>query len=77
MSSGPVWQESQEADDRKLSVVHPTDTHVNHKKAVDECVICLQSISERAVAVPCNHLSFDFICLASWLQENHQCPLCE
>lgn len=41
------------------------------------CVICLERISERAVAVPCNHLSFDFLCLVSWLQEQDKCPLCK
>lgn len=43
----------------------------------DTCVICLERISERAVAVPCNHLNFDFLCLASWLQEQPSCPLCK
>lgn len=42
----------------------------------DACTICLEPISERAVAVPCNHLTFDFICLVSWLQERSTCPLC-
>lgn len=40
------------------------------------CVICLDSVSEPAIAVPCKHASFDFICLASWLQQNRSCPLC-
>ena len=40
------------------------------------CTICLEPISERAVASPCNHLSFDFLCLVSWLQERSACPLC-
>lgn len=44
--------------------------------AQDACVICLQPISERAVAVPCNHYTFDFLCLASWLNERPKCPLC-
>lgn len=44
--------------------------------AVDTCVICLEAISERAITVPCNHYSFDFICLASWLNERANCPLC-
>lgn len=43
----------------------------------DTCVICLERISERAVAVPCNHLNFDFLCLVSWLQEQSLCPLCK
>lgn len=47
------------------------------KVAVPEaCTICLEPISERAVAVPCNHLTFDFLCLVSWLQERSSCPLC-
>ncbi|KAF2399889.1 hypothetical protein EJ06DRAFT_477826 [Trichodelitschia bisporula] len=44
---------------------------------VDACVICLQAISDRAVASPCNHVSFDFLCLVSWLQEQPKCPLCK
>ncbi|KAI6851218.1 hypothetical protein KC332_g1937 [Hortaea werneckii] len=43
----------------------------------EHCIICLEIISERAVAVPCNHLSFDFLCLVSWLQEKAACPLCK
>ncbi|KAF2234722.1 hypothetical protein EV356DRAFT_523554 [Viridothelium virens] len=40
------------------------------------CIICLDAVTERAVAVPCNHLNFDFLCLVSWLQERSKCPLC-
>lgn len=43
----------------------------------DPCVICLDSISERAVAIPCKHHSFDFLCLTSWLHERPSCPLCK
>lgn len=46
------------------------------KEAPEHCIICLQPITDRAVAVPCNHLSFDFICLVSWLQHRETCPLC-
>ena len=42
----------------------------------DTCTICLEPISDRAVTVPCNHLTFDFLCLVSWLQERSKCPLC-
>ncbi|GAB1730585.1 hypothetical protein NU195Hw_g9408t1 [Hortaea werneckii] len=50
----------------------------NGKRPHEEhCIICLEIISERAVAVPCNHLSFDFLCLVSWLQEKAACPLCK
>ena len=40
------------------------------------CVICLETVSEQAVATPCNHHAFDFLCLVSWLQQRPTCPLC-
>lgn len=43
----------------------------------DDCVICLSTVTERAITVPCNHYSFDFICLVSWLSERSACPLCK
>lgn len=43
----------------------------------ESCTICLEAIQERAVAAPCNHLSFDFLCLVQWLQEHATCPLCK
>lgn len=46
------------------------------KNTSDSCVICLEPISERAITVPCNHYAFDFLCIASWLQERSTCPLC-
>lgn len=42
----------------------------------DHCVICLEQITERAISVPCNHYTFDFLCLASWVQQRSACPLC-
>ncbi|CZR57494.1 related to RING finger domain protein [Phialocephala subalpina] len=41
------------------------------------CVICLERVSEPAIAQPCQHASFDFLCLISWLQERSSCPLCK
>ncbi|KAJ4365786.1 hypothetical protein N0V83_008407 [Neocucurbitaria cava] len=43
----------------------------------DACVICLSTITERALTVPCNHGTFDFVCLISWLQGRSACPLCK
>jgi hypothetical protein len=43
----------------------------------DTCVICLSDVTERAITAPCNHYSFDFVCLVSWLQERSTCPLCK
>jgi hypothetical protein len=44
-------------------------------KTHESCCICLEPISERAVT-NCDHW-FDFLCLASWLQEHTTCPLCK
>ena len=44
-------------------------------EVTDLCVICLDSVSERAVASPCRH-HFDFLCLLTWLQQRATCPLC-
>ncbi|KAL2415639.1 hypothetical protein ABEF95_004519 [Exophiala dermatitidis] len=43
----------------------------------DNCVICLDHITERAVALPCRHEQFDFPCLGTWLQRQQVCPLCK
>lgn len=43
----------------------------------DTCAICLSSVTERAITVPCNHYTFDFVCLVSWLQQRPTCPLCK
>lgn len=50
---------------------------VNATRHFDPCVICLDAVSERAVASPCRHESFDFLCLVSWLQKSSTCPLCK
>lgn len=74
-------------DDQQVTASQST-ADVNHDDAVkvprrttrsdtDNCTICLCPISERAVAAPCNHLSFDFLCLVQWLQSSAQCPLCK
>lgn len=42
----------------------------------DTCVICLAPLHDRAIAYPCNHLTFDFTCLKSWLSHRPTCPLC-
>ena len=41
------------------------------------CVICIEAVSDKAVAQPCKHDNFDFVCLLSWLQERSTCPLCK
>ena len=43
----------------------------------EQCVICLDQISEEAIALPCHHAQFDFACLGTWLQRQQVCPLCK
>ncbi|KAF2665079.1 hypothetical protein BT63DRAFT_84440 [Microthyrium microscopicum] len=65
-------ESSSSADNVPLSEpVHETP------KTTDDCAICLAAVSERAIAVPCNHCCFDFLCLASWAAEQPTCPLCK
>lgn len=39
------------------------------------CVICLDPISEKCVAIPCRH-SYDYVCILNWLELRQSCPLC-
>lgn len=53
-------------------VVHEDDAGV-----ANPCVICLDTIREPCITVPCSHANFDFLCLASWLEQRASCPLCK
>ncbi|KAK1069268.1 hypothetical protein LTR12_001120 [Friedmanniomyces endolithicus] len=66
-------------DDFKIkgTAIRHTSKDKSRDVAPETCTICLESITERAVAAPCNHLTFDFLCLVSWLQERPTCPLCK
>lgn len=41
----------------------------------ENCVICLEPISEKSIASPCHH-TYDYLCLLSWLEVRQSCPLC-
>ncbi|KAG4423215.1 hypothetical protein IFR04_003713 [Cadophora malorum] len=58
-----------------IPLVGDTNIKIDSEEAC--CVICLERVSEQAVAQPCQHASFDFLCLISWLQEQSSCPLCK
>lgn len=60
-----------------LHEVSSRDDTVEDVNSENPCVICLECISEKAVARPCSHESFDFLCLVSWLHEQPNCPLCK
>lgn len=72
-----------DSEDANLTskILHSTLAEVaavnTNPEGEDLCVICLDRITERAIAVPCKHDSFDFLCLVSWLQERANCPLCK
>lgn len=73
----------EEEQDFRQTVLKSTIEEVRVRRQDDQvdrqtepCVICLDSVSERAVAFPCRHQTFDFLCLLSWLQQRSTCPLC-
>jgi hypothetical protein len=68
--------------DARSQVLQTTLNEISARPSTEDteencCVICLERISEKAVAQPCRHESFDFLCLISWLQERPACPLCK
>jgi hypothetical protein len=74
-------EEEEEEVDERSRILQATLTEISCRKENDLeeqcCVICLEHVTEQAVAQPCKHDSFDFLCLISWLQERPQCPLCK
>ncbi|PWY92649.1 hypothetical protein BO70DRAFT_384122 [Aspergillus heteromorphus CBS 117.55] len=64
-------------DDLQQEILQRTLQEVAREEDGDPCVICLEPISEPAIAVPCRHANFDFLCLLSWLEQRRNCPLCK
>ena len=71
----PTTGDTQAHDDDDFKI-KGADSRRRTRDSSDSCTICLQPVTDRAVAVPCDHLSFDFLCLVTWLQERPACPLC-
>ncbi|PYH98260.1 RING finger domain protein [Aspergillus ellipticus CBS 707.79] len=67
----------QEILQRTLQEVAHEDGGSGDDHEANPCVICLEPISEPAIAVPCRHANFDFLCLVSWLEQRRNCPLCK
>ncbi|KAL3482425.1 hypothetical protein BJX99DRAFT_217028 [Aspergillus californicus] len=64
--------------DIQQQILQRTLQEVAHEEDVsDPCVICLDPITEPAIAASCNHVNFDFLCLVSWLEQRRNCPLCK
>lgn len=69
---------SMEDDDPRSEILQTTLESIRQHDGDQElCVICIEGISDKAVAQPCKHNNFDFVCLLSWLQEKSSCPLCK
>ena len=66
-----------EASSVNTLVVEPRQTLELDITTPEICTICLDRITEKATAVPCQHSHFDFACLGTWLQQNQTCPLCK
>lgn len=67
-----------EDGDLRHEILQKTLKEVANEEAedADPCVICLETITEPSVAIPCKHSNFDYICLISWLEQQPYCPLC-
>nr|CDP30071.1 Putative protein of unknown function [Podospora anserina S mat+] len=64
--------------DIKSQVLQLTLTSIQSSDSDENpCVICLETITSPSTALPCGHSNYDFLCLASWLQQRPFCPLCK
>lgn len=72
--------QNQHVNDRKESPALEAEailkSHIDLPSA-ESCVICLDHITEKAIALPCKHDRFDFPCLGTWIQQSQVCPLCK
>ncbi|KAG9001615.1 hypothetical protein FRB94_003414 [Tulasnella sp. JGI-2019a] len=59
----------------EVSAIPPPGSTVSDDPE-DQCVICLQSIVDRAILPPCAHDRFCFECLELWAAQSRKCPLC-
>ncbi|KAF3390577.1 hypothetical protein F1880_009081 [Penicillium rolfsii] len=68
-----------ENGDLQQQILQKTLKEVAREEAegADPCVICLDTITEPCVGIPCRHANFDYLCLLSWLEQQPNCPLCK
>lgn len=59
-------------DDHGSTGATPPDTRIQ----VADCSICLDTLTNPALAYPCNH-EFDFECIRRWNDLSSACPLCK
>ena len=64
---------SKKSKHKIMKVGKPVDLHINSES---ECAICLETLSDKNIAVtPCGH-KFCFTCIAENLTISKACPLC-
>ncbi|KAJ5459974.1 uncharacterized protein N7458_001526 [Penicillium daleae] len=78
-SASPLPAFMAENGDLQQRILQKTLQEVADEEAegADPCVICLDTITEPCVGVPCHHANFDYLCLLSWLEQQPNCPLCK
>jgi hypothetical protein len=69
-------------DGASKSLVNTLSTCSSSKESLnlltpEICVICLERINDKSIALPCRHDHFHFSCLGTWLQGQRSCPLCK
>ena len=60
-----------------LDVGHSGDTTTEGKGTSSECTICLESLEvTHRYRLKCDHSSFHFECIRTWLMDTKSCPIC-
>ena len=72
----PIYSQNSQIEPTEIPVTQH-DGDLNESSRSDDCVICLDTISEPCTTHPCAHTHFDFLCLLSWLEQRASCPLCQ
>lgn len=53
-----------------------TDPPASENEHVDTCTMCWEPITDRAILAPCNHWTFDLLCVMIWFRRSKTCPTC-
>lgn len=73
----PIYSRNLQTAPTDISATRYDGNLNESSRSDDNCVICLDTISEPCATHPCAHTHFDFLCLLSWLEQRASCPLCQ
>ena len=59
-----------------IEVPVQNDEIPNIPKEAIQCIICMEALDERALALPCAH-TFHDSCIEKWLKKKNECPICK